>query len=135
MIKISLSTKFSSAHLYHQKSWSPEENLKAFGKCYSEHGHGHNYKLEAEWLWDENSYDTLGIQQIQSVLQKILDIEAENLDHKHLNFDIEYFQNTIPTTENIALYILNRIKDKTNLKLSSLKVFEMSNLWAEIKNV
>ena len=46
MIRITRKVEFSAAHFYHNPNFSPEENLRVFGKCNNPHGHGHNYTLE-----------------------------------------------------------------------------------------
>ena len=49
MLQIELSRKvhFSSGHRYAHPNWTDEKNKEVFGPCFSEHGHGHNYILEA----------------------------------------------------------------------------------------
>ena len=46
MIFLTRKAEFSSAHFYWNDAWSPEENLRVFGKCANRNGHGHNYTLE-----------------------------------------------------------------------------------------
>lgn len=116
---------FSAAHLYHQKNWSEAENRAGFGKCFSEHGHGHNYRFE------------VGFQNPQSPrpeLQKAVKSVTDLLDHQHLNFTIADFKETIPTTENIAHYLLKKLQEGCpNERVSYIKLFEMDDLWVEIK--
>lgn len=126
---LTLKSGFSSAHLYHQPAWSSEENLKNFGRCFTEHGHGHNYTLEvgfhinpAQVKEKLEEYNTL-LKQLTSVL-----------DHEHLNFVIPEFQTTIPTTENIALYFLEKLKATLSEKeIAHIRLYEMNDLWTEIQ--
>ena len=56
-----------------------------------------------------------------SDLKKIIKIEVEDLlDHKNLNLDIPHFKEVIPTTENLAIFIWNKLKSaiKIDCKLS-----------------
>ena len=47
-----------------------------------------------------------------SILKKIIKTEVEDvLDHKNLNLDIPYFKNLIPSTENLAIFIWNKLRD------------------------
>ena len=47
-----------------------------------------------------------------SILKKIIKKEVEDvLDHKNLNLDIPYFKDLIPSTENLAIFIWNRLKN------------------------
>ena len=45
-----------------------------------------------------------------SDLKKIIKTEVEDLlDHKNLNLDIPHFKDVIPTTENLAIFIWNKL--------------------------
>ncbi len=51
-----------------------------------------------------------------SYLKKIIEKEIEEeLDHKNLNLDIPYFKNIIPTTENLAIYIWEKLNKAIDL--------------------
>lgn len=120
-----LSETFSAAHLYAQKQWSESQNLACFGKCFSEYGHGHNYRLEVAFKNPQTS----------SVdLQEHLRATALLLDHRHLNFTVPEFKELIPTTENIALYLLKNLQEGCpNETISFIKLFEMDDLWVQIE--
>jgi len=46
-----------------------------------------------------------------SILKNIIKKEVEDvLDHKNLNLDIPYFKDLIPSTENLAIFIWNKLK-------------------------
>lgn len=125
-MNVCLQKKFSCGHLYENKKWTPEKNLQKFGKCYSPHGHGHDYTLKV--TFELNQYD-------DSVLQKInqqLDQLIQSLDHKHLNFDIPEFKTTIPTTEEIALYLQKKIQSLIENPLKRLQLKEGLHIWSEI---
>ena len=98
---------FNAAHKLHNKNWSKEENTKVFGKCSNENFHGHNYELIVK-IYGEIDQNT-GMVIDLSYLKKIIEKEIEEeLDHKNLNLDIQYFKNIIPTTENLAIYICKK---------------------------
>jgi 6-pyruvoyltetrahydropterin/6-carboxytetrahydropterin synthase len=65
------------------------------------------------------------------VLKKILEEEIlSKVDHKHLNFDVEMFRDTVPTAEVIAVVFWEVLSQKLktmNLKgvdLYEIRVFE-----------
>src|ERR1035437_683052 len=126
---------FSSAHFYHQKAFSKEKNLATFGRCHTPHGHGHDYVLEVfvQGPIDPETLLVVNIADIDSILFEITD----PLDHQHLNFDIPYFADVIPTTENIAHYLrekfVHRLSERhPDLRLGRLRLFESESLWTEI---
>ena len=99
---------FNSAHKLANQNWSKEKNLKVFGKSSYENYHGHNYELVVKVTGDIDI--ETGMVMDLSVLKKIIKEEVEDvLDHKNLNLDIPYFKNLIPSTENLAIFIWNRL--------------------------
>lgn len=126
--------RFSSAHLYFQPKFTEAQNRAEFGACFSKHGHGHNYILEAfiEGPLDPNSRLVVDLAVVDDILKKV----TGPLDHRHLNFEISAFRDVIPTTENIALYLREKILDVLNthptLKLNRIRLYEYDDLWVEV---
>lgn len=125
---------------------SDEDNRRLFGACFTPHGHGHNYLLEVfvQGPIDPDTQLVINLKDLDRLLAKAV----EPLDHHHLNFDVPEFQAKkkdstqdlsalVPTTENIALYLRNRIQDlmKTldpKFKLRKLRLNETDDLWVEV---
>tara|TARA_Y100001935_G_C16951956_1_gene335099 strand:+ start:81 stop:488 length:408 start_codon:yes stop_codon:yes gene_type:complete len=100
---------FNAAHKLYNKNWSKEKNREIFGKCSNENYHGHNYELIVK-LRGEIDNDT-GMVFDLGKLKNIIKIEVEDLlDHKNLNMDIPHFRETIPTTENLSIFIWGKLK-------------------------
>lgn len=100
MITPGLEIHFSCAHFYHQRKWSREKNQQVFGKCFTEYGHGHDYKLKAEFP---------GLTEISGAKAALASLREE-LDHQHVNHVIPEFRDQIPTTENMLLLCLERLQ-------------------------
>ncbi len=122
---------FSAAHFYQQKNWSAEKNKNEFGKCFSQYGHGHDYVVECNWL-------TTSPQQ-QTELDQLTKSVREIFDHHHLNFMFHEFSDKVPTTENLALLIKQKLEESAKIKpqlatakLLNLKVYETPEIWVEI---
>lgn len=125
---LTLKSPFSSAHFYHQPAWDDERNRTTFGRCFTPYGHGHNYTLEVSFQVSPGTWLTE-----RSELQNLLNSLTTVLDHEHLNFVIPEFQQKVPTTENIALYFMDKIQAHLPAdKIVRLRLFEMDNLWTEI---
>ena len=111
IMKITVCRKahFNSAHKLANNNWSKEKNYDIFGKCSYENYHGHNYELIVKLTGDIDP--ETGMLMDLSILKKIIKKEVEDvLDHKNLNLDIPYFKDLIPSTENLAIFIWNRLK-------------------------
>ena len=113
-ITICRKSHFNSAHKLYNKTWSKEKNLKVFGKCSYENFHGHNYELIVK-LYGEINEDTGMLMDLSDLKKIIKDEVEEKLDHKNLNLDIDYFKDKITSTENLAIYIWNRLNDAINV--------------------
>ena len=114
-ITICRKSHFNSAHKLYNKKWSKEKNLKVFGKCSYENFHGHNYELIVK-LYGEINEDTGMLMDLSDLKKIIKDEVEEKLDHKNLNLDIDYFKDKITSTENLAIYIWNRLNDAINIE-------------------
>ena len=105
---------FNAAHKLYNKNWSNERNREVFGKCSNENYHGHNYELIVK-LRGEIDRDT-GMVYDLGDLKNIIKTEIEDLlDHKNLNIDIPYFNDVIPTTENLSIFIWNKLRNAIEL--------------------
>ena len=114
-ITICRRSHFNAAHKLYNPIWSKDKNLDVFGRCSYENYHGHNYELIVKFE-GEIDQDT-GMVMDLSDLKKIIVREVEDvLDHKNLNLDIDYFKDKIPSTENLAVFIWNKLNDSIELE-------------------
>lgn len=131
MIFLTRKAEFSSAHFYWVDDWPEEENLKVFGKCANRNGHGHNYTVEVTVAGEVDPVSGFVVDLKQ--LKDILEHEVIRVyDHRHLNLEVPEFRANIPTTENIAIAIWNRLVDRIpNARLHRVRIYEMPDLFAD----
>jgi 6-pyruvoyltetrahydropterin/6-carboxytetrahydropterin synthase len=127
---ITRKVEFSASHVCRNAALADEENRALFGAAANPHGHGHNYVLE---VTVEGTPDPVtGMVLDLKVLKEILDREVvEPYDHRFLNREVPPFDRTIPTTENIAIDIWNRLQPHLNGgrgRLYGVRVYETSDL-------
>ena len=120
-MKVSICRKghFNAAHRLYNNNWSKEKNKKVFGICSNENFHGHNYELTVK-IYGELDKETGMVFELKR-MKDIIKKEVEDvLDHKNLNLDIPYFKNVVPTTENLAIFIWEKLYDpfKIDCKLT-----------------
>lgn len=120
--------RFSAAHFYHQAAWSEEKNRETFGKCFTEYGHGHDYIVEVMVEFKKSDVEAID-QALTNVVSKI--------DHQHLNFVFAEFKEKVPTTENLAQFILKEMKSvleniKAEAQIKHLRLFENPSIWVEL---
>ncbi len=114
---VSRRAHFNAAHRLYRKDWTDEKNDTVFGKCNNPNFHGHNYELVVS-VTDTIDPDTGYVIDIKTLKDIIKEEVEDAFDHKNLNLDVPDFKDLIPTAENIAVVIYNKIKPR--LKATSL---------------
>ena len=130
-ITVSRKAHFNAAHRLHNKNWTDEKNQKIFGKCNYQNYHGHNYELIVSVTGKINPETGYVID--MGELKKIIKNEVEEkLDHKNLNLDVPHFSNTIPSAENICIYIYDILKDNIDSQFKlSVRLYETPRNFVE----
>jgi len=131
MVYLTRKAEFSASHYYHNPEMSAEENQRIFGKCNNPHGHGHNYTLEVtvKGEVDTRSGFVVDLKQLKDLMNReVIDV----LDHRFLNKEVPEFQDAIPTTENLAISIWNRLRPRLKLaQLHRVRVYETPDLFVD----
>lgn len=133
MVYVTRRETFSASHRLYNPEFSEEDNNKVFGKCNNQNGHGHNYVLEVIVAGEINPQTgyVIDLKELKKIIKENV---IKKIDHKHLNLDVDFMKNIIPTAENIAIGIWGQLVDKIPAgKLYSVKVYETENNYAEYK--
>jgi 6-pyruvoyltetrahydropterin/6-carboxytetrahydropterin synthase len=119
--------QFSASHRYWLPEFSEAENQQQFGLCAKAPGHGHNYVLYVSMEGELDAYGmVLNLSDVKQVIKREV---TSQLDFSYLNEVWSEFQETLPTTENIARVIWQRLAP--HLPLVRIQLFEHPELWAE----
>lgn len=131
MIYLTRKCEFSASHYYHNPQWNDEENRRVFGKCANLNGHGHNYTLEVtvKGQVDPTTGFVVDLKDLKDVLNREV---VDAMDHRHLNKEVPEFASSIPTTENIAIAIWQRLERKLSVaKLHRVRLYELPDLFVD----
>jgi 6-pyruvoyltetrahydropterin/6-carboxytetrahydropterin synthase len=131
MIYLTRKCEFSASHYYHNPALSEDENRRLFGKCNNPNGHGHNYTVEVtvKGEIDPHSGFVIDLKDLKDILSRRV---LEVFDHRFLNKEVEEFADQIPTTENIAIAIWNRLAPGLGgAHLHRVRVYETPDLFAD----
>jgi 6-pyruvoyltetrahydropterin/6-carboxytetrahydropterin synthase len=119
--------QFSASHRYWLPELSETENIEKFGACSRFPGHGHNYVLFISLAGELDKYGmVLNLSDVKHVIKREV---TSQLDFSYLNDVWVEFQQTLPTTENIARVIWQRLLPY--LPLVRVQLFEHPELWAD----
>ena len=119
--------QFSAAHRYWLPELSEAENEAQFGTGSRYPGHGHNYVLYVSLEGEIDQYGmVMNLSEVKPVIRKQI---TDQLNNAHLNEVWSEFTETLPTTENVARVIWQRLAPY--LPLVNIRLYEHPQLWAD----
>ena len=124
---------FNAAHKLRRDDWSDEENEKVFGKCSNQNWHGHNFELfvTVKGIPSKDTGFVINLKELGDILKNGV---IEKIDHKNINFDVDFMSGKMSSTENLVIGIWEQIeKDILNLggELAKIKLVETENNFVE----
>ncbi len=133
---ISKKVEFSASHICRSAELSDEENERVYGAASNPLGHGHNYIVEVaiEGAPEPVTGMILDLKHLKDILEaRVLSV----YDHRLLNREVEPFDRIVPTVENMAIDIWNRLAPHIDLtgraRLFSVRVHETNELFVEYR--
>lgn len=126
MMSVSRRASFSASHRLHNPELPAEENLRVFGACNHENGHGHNYEVEVVVRGSPDPRTGMVVN--LSVLKELLEDVVGQARYKSLDRDVPFMKGRISTMENVALGIWEAIEPRIpSGRLHLVRVRESEN--------
>ena len=101
---------FNAAHRLFRPEWSDERNAEVFGDCSNPSWHGHNYELEVTVVGPVDA-ETGFVMDLKALKELLEERVVADVDHRNLNLQVPWLEGIIPSTENVAIAIWDRIAD------------------------
>ena len=125
--------EFSASHVCRNPDLTTEENAAVYGDESNPRGHGHNFAIEVtlEGEPDPATGMVYDLKKLKEILQREI---VEPFDHRFLDFEAPPFDRVIPTPENLAIEIWNRVAPsfaQTPVKLHAVRVYETEDLYVD----
>lgn len=129
-VSITRRATFAAAHILCRDDWSDEKNREVFGACATDHGHNYVVEVTVGGPLDAQSGMVVNLKHVDAVLRREF-IDA--VDHHHLNRDVDFMRGVIPTAENVALAVFDRLSPHLKpARLLKVRVVETENNSAEV---
>ena len=129
---ITRQVEFSASHVCRNPQLSDEENRELYGLAANPHGHGHNYVVEVSLRGDPDPITgmVLDLKELKEILNRQVVVPY---DHRFLNYEVPPFDRVVPTTENIARDIWQRLEPHLSQKarLHAVRVYETPDLYVD----
>ena len=133
-VRITRRLHFCAAHRLARPEWSEEENRRVFGDCANANWHGHNYDLEVTVSGpvDPETGYVLDLKTLKDLVNRRV---VDDLDHRNLNLDVPWLDGVIPSTENLAVSIWERIAPHIPppAELDKVVLWETPRHWVEYR--
>ncbi len=109
MVYLTRRVTFSAAHRLWSEHLSEAENYETYAKCANPNGHGHNYIMEVT-LRGEPDTRTGMLLNLTDMKRIINEQVVDDVDHKHLNYDVPWLEGIVPTAEMLAIKFWERLQ-------------------------
>ncbi|MCE9584587.1 MAG: 6-carboxytetrahydropterin synthase [Planctomycetes bacterium] len=130
-VRVTKHLEFAASHTYSVPGASSEENARLFGACVRHHGHNYMLEVTVEGATDPRTGMVINVLDLKKAMQ---DVVAE-LDHRNLNQDVPHFRTHNPSTENIALYLFERLSPRVApVRLQAVRLREDETLSVEVRD-
>jgi 6-pyruvoyltetrahydropterin/6-carboxytetrahydropterin synthase len=125
--------EFSASHVCAKPEWTDAENRAVYGANAIPNGHGHNYVVEVsiEGEPDQVTGMVFDLRELKEILTREV---IEPMDHRFLNREVPPFDRVVPTTENIAVEIWNRLAPaiaRDHIRLKNVRLYETGDLYVD----
>jgi 6-pyruvoyltetrahydropterin/6-carboxytetrahydropterin synthase len=124
---------FSASHICSQSALSERENRALYGAAANPKGHGHNFILEVT-LDGEPDPVTGMVFDIKRLKEILNETVVRPMDHRFLNYEVPPFDRVVPTAENIAIEVWNRLAPHfrgQTARLHNVRLFETEDLYVD----
>lgn len=130
---ITRKVEFSASHMCRRPELPEEENRRLYGAAANPHGHGHNYLLEVSLEGDPDPLTgmVMDLKELKEIMtRQVVDV----YDHRFLNYEVRPFDRVVPTAENIARDIWQRLEPHLTAgrrRLHSVRLYETPDLYVD----
>ncbi len=122
---------FNAAHRLHNPDRPEAWNQATFGACNNPHYHGHNYEVDIE-VEGEVDPATGFVVDVMDLKRLFQDEVHAVVDHRNLNLEVPWFSDRIPTAENIAIFIWERLAPRIPAgRLRRIRLWETPRNYVE----
>src|ERR1700750_3385306 len=107
LVRVSRREAFSAAHQLFDPALAEEENRRIFGKCANLHGHNYVLEVVVAGEIDPATGYVIDLKHLSDVIVRRV---VRDVDHRNLTTDVPWLEGVIPTAENVAAAVWERLR-------------------------
>jgi len=132
-MRITRRAEFSASHVCCQPALSAEQNRGLYGAAANPNGHGTNYILEVRLEGEPDPVTGMifDLKKLKDIIQQSV---IEPMDHRFLNHEVPPFDKIVPTAENVAVEIWERLQPQLRggpARLQNVRLYETEDLYVD----
>jgi 6-pyruvoyltetrahydropterin/6-carboxytetrahydropterin synthase len=125
---------FAAAHVLRRPDWDEERNRAVFGQCARDHGHNYVLEVSVSGTVDAETGMVVNLKDLDRAVKHAI---VEHVDHRHLNHDVPFLADRVPTAENLALAFWDQLErwlagEVPGCRLRRLRLVESENNAVEV---
>lgn len=131
MVSITRKDEFSASHRLANPTWSDEKNQQVYGDESKTHGHNYFLEVTVSGQIDPTHGMIMDLKKLKQIMHREV---VEPWDHRHLNHEAPPFDRVIPTAENMAAEIWNRLApavEREGCHLQAIRLYETPDLYVD----
>lgn len=129
-VRITRRATFAAGHILCHDDWTDDRNREVFGACATDHGHNYVIEVTVGGELDGETGMIVNLKHVDAVLRREF---IDEVDHRHLNRDVEFMRGVLPTAENVALVAFHRLESPLQpARLLRVRIVETENNSAEV---
>ena len=130
MLRLTRAIEFSASLRYRRDELSEEENRRRYGLRASQHGHNYRLEVTVRGEPDPASGMVLDLKDLNDLLEREI---MSRFDHRDLNDDTPYFENRLPSPENLATVIAEILREVLAPGLfDRIRLYQERDLWVDV---
>ena len=134
MMKLTRRYRFSASHRLHAPSLAEDENQQIYGKCNNPFGHGHDYVVEVvvRGEVDGETGRVVDLKRLDGLVRREV---VDPFEHKNLNLDIPEFRDMVPTSENVAVAVAQRLRKAWDAEFGQAPSLDLIRIHETRRNI
>jgi len=130
VLRLTRAIEFSASLRYRRDHLSEEENRRRYGPRASQHGHNYRLEVTVRGEPDPASGMVLDLKDLNDLLEREI---MSRFDHRDLNHDTPYFEERLPSPENLATVIAEILREALAPGLfDRIRLYQDRDLWVDV---